>query len=153
MSEPSQERLPFEPRQKKKKVSKKASVKAEAAKKQQQGELSSSASLDAIPEVVSKRMIRRMAIFCGIPTASGVCSFFVAYWLVSRQLFELPTWAVVFVTMGLFGLGVIGLSYGLFSTSWDEDRVGTWWGFDEFKLNFSRTISAWRSARSAAKKE
>lgn len=153
MSEPSQERLPFEPRQKKKKASKKAPVKAEAPKKEQQRELSSSASLEAIPEVVSKRMIRRIAIFCGIPTALGVCSFFVAYWIVSQELLELPTTAVVFVTMGLFGLGVIGLSYGLFSTSWDEDRVGTWWGFDEFKLNFSRTISAWRSARKTANKE
>ena len=158
MSEPSRERLPFEPRQKKKKqAKKKAPVKAEAEaapkKEKETASSSSDPSLSAIPEVVSKRMIRRIALFCGIPTGLGVFSFFAAYWIVSRELFELPTYAVVFVSMGLFGLGVLGLSYGLFSTSWEEDRVGGWLGFDEFKLNLGRTIKAWRSAKKAAKGE
>ncbi len=155
MSKPSQERLPFEPRQNKKKQDKKASVTAEAPGKKEKRTSSSASnsSLSAIPEVVSKRMIRRVAIFCGIPTGSAILSFFVAYWIVSQKIFELPTYAVLFSTLGLFGLGVLGLSYGLFSASWDEDRVGGWLGLKEFQLNLGRTIDAWRSAKKAAKEE
>ena len=99
-----------------------------------------------IPKVVSQRMVRRMALFSGIPTALGMSSFLIAYWIVSQDLFELPTSAVFAVSLGLFGLGIIGLSYGLFSTSWDE-TPGSWWGWQEFKTNFSKTIGAWRSQK------
>ncbi|MDW8463816.1 MAG: PAM68 family protein [Geminocystis sp.] len=62
----------------------------------------------------------------------------------------MPNTAVLLVTLGLFGLGVLGLSYGIFSASWDEDRVGSWWGWSEFKLNFGRFVSAWREHRQKA---
>ncbi|HIK38614.1 MAG: PAM68 family protein [Geminocystis sp.] len=103
-----------------------------------------------IPEVVSKRMVRRMALFSGVPTSMGVLSFFVFYALVSQEWFKVPNTAVLLVTLGLFGLGVLGLSYGIFSASWDEDRVGSWWGWSEFKLNFGRFVSAWREHRQKA---
>lgn len=105
----------------------------------------SSNSLQGIPEEVSKRMMRRMAVFSGIPTAMGILSFFVFYAIVRQEWFKIPNTAVLLVSMGLFGLGVLGLSYGIFSTSWDEERVGTWWGWSEFVLNFGRFTSAWRN--------
>jgi hypothetical protein len=95
-------------------------------------------------------MVRRMALFSGIPTALGMSSFVVAYWIVSHGWFELPTSAVLLVSLGFFGLGVLGLSYGLFSTSWDEQHPGSWWGWQEFKQNFGRTVSGWRSAKKEA---
>jgi hypothetical protein len=49
--------------------------------------------------------------------------------------------------MGFFGLGVIGLSYGILSASWDENREGSFWGTEEFATNFGRMITAWRTAR------
>jgi len=55
--------------------------------------------------------------------------------------------------MGLFGLGVLGLSYGLISASWDEQRVGTWWGWEEFTTNLKRIFAAWRSARQERRQE
>jgi hypothetical protein len=100
----------------------------------------------AIPDAVSQRMVRRMALFCGIPTALGISSFVVSYFAVSNGV-ELPNTAVLLVSLGFFGLGVLGLSYGVLSASWDEEMPGGLVGFDEFRTNFGRMTSAWKSAR------
>lgn len=139
----SPDRLPFEPRQKKKKPLKQPPpVRKPISEEQRQA-----ASLKAIPDTVSKRMVKRMALFSGIPTGLGMCSFFAFYWIVSNEWLEIPTGVVFTVSLGLFGLGVLGLSYGIFSTSWDENQVGSWWGWQQFRVNFGRTIEAWRSGR------
>ena len=144
-------RLPFEPNQnKKKKTEKKApqnSTTTKKTKKKSKRVSNPDASLSAIPKAVSRRMARRMAIFSGVPTLLGISSFFVFYWLFSQDILEFPPYLVVFFTAGFFGLGVIGLSYGIFSASWDEDRVGGIIGAAEFKINFDRTIGAWKSER------
>jgi len=88
-----------------------------------------------------------MAVFCGLPTALGIASFFGFYWIISHDLLEIPSYVAMLVSLSLFGLGFIGLSYGIFSASWDEDRVGDWLGWQEFQANFGRTISAWRSGK------
>ena len=150
-SESPRDRLPFEPRQKKKKVPASAQ-KAPDKQSQSVGE-ARSAGLSAIPDAVSKRMVRRMALFCGIPTALGLSSFFIFYWIVSHQWVKVPTTAVLLVSLGFFGLGVVGLSYGILSTSWDEDRVGGWWGWEEFRINFGRMTSAWRATKKEARGE
>lgn len=153
-SESSKDRLPFEPRQKKKKPVKKpvdttqnTPASASKAQKSISAYDSNDASLSSIPEEVSKRMIRRMLYFSGIPTAMGILSFFIFYLIVKQEWFEVPNSAVVFVSMGLFGLGVVGLTYGLLSASWDEGKLGGFLGWKEFKVNFSRMTSAWGSAR------
>ncbi|PSN08477.1 DUF3464 domain-containing protein [filamentous cyanobacterium CCT1] len=97
----------------------------------------------AIPAEVSDRMLRRMLVFSGVPTASGVLTFVVSYYLVVNQVVELPSYFVLLVTLGCFGLGVIGLTYGVLSASWDEGRPGSLVGLDEFKVNFGRVTSAW----------
>jgi hypothetical protein len=98
---------------------------------------------NAIPEVVSRRMFKRMLVFSGIPTFAGVATFFVSYFLLVREVVELPSYFVLFATLGCFGLGVLGLSYGALSASWDENRLGHWFGFDEFRVNFGRLTGAW----------
>lgn len=156
-SEEKRDRLPFEPRQTKKKTPKKAPAKvdsqpvsSEKATKSKKT-ATSDASLSAIPDVVSKRMARRMTFFSGIPTALGISSFFIFYWISSHQWVVLPSYLVLFVSFGLFGLGFIGLSYGIFSASWDEAQVGSWLGTEQLKTNWQRTISAWKSSRKSAK--
>lgn len=167
----SPDRLPFEPTQKKKsaktpskpaveKVSKKPKrekkpnvstpAKAATADKpsvNKEKSARSSRNSGTIPEVVSKRMARRMALFCGIPSALGMLSFVVSYLLLVKSGIKLPNVAVVLVSMGFLGLGVLGLSYGLISASWDEERVGTRIGWEEFATNFKRLRQAWKSAR------
>ncbi len=155
----SKNRLPFEPGQNKKKKTEKkppqnsAATKETKQKSQKKSQKKSKrksnpeASLSAIPKSVSRRMARRMAIFSGIPTFIGISSFFIFYWLFSHDIIEFPPYLVLFFTAGFFGLGVVGLSYGIFSASWDEDRVGGIVGAAEFKTNFDRTIAAWRNER------
>lgn len=163
--------LPFEPRQNKKKTVKKEpiktanqSTKAEAVKtpvasqtskaKSQQRDRRRAvddADLSTIPEVVSKRMIRRMLAFCGVPTALGLSSFVISYFIVINEIMELPSIAVLLVSLGFFGLGVLGLSYGILSTSWDEDRVGSLLGGEEFSTNLGRMVQAWKEGRQEAR--
>lgn len=152
-SESPRDRLPFEPRQTKKKIVKKspATATADARQNQDKARQGSSQNETGIPEAVSKRMIRRMALFCGIPSALGMSSFIVSYYIVSQEIIELPTIAVLLVSLGFFGLGVLGLSYGIFSTSWDEERVGSLFGWEQFTLNLGRMIEAWKASRQEAR--
>ena len=146
-TEPSRERLPFEPSQKRKKTAKSKSEPAPsttALKQDKQTSVSKESS--SIPEAVSKRMVRRMALLSGIPTVLGISTFFISYFLVKNIGLKLPNPAVVLVSMGCFGLGVLGLSYGVLSASWDEDVPGTWLGWQEFTTNLGRMKAAWRSA-------
>jgi Photosynthesis affected mutant 68 len=105
------------------------------------------ASRDAgIPEQVSKRMVRRMALFCGIPTLLGLASFPTGYFILQQGI-ELPNVAVLLVSLGFLGLGVLGLSYGVLSASWDEESLGTALGWSEFQLNLGRMVDGWKEAR------
>jgi Photosynthesis affected mutant 68 len=99
-----------------------------------------------IPEQVSKRMVRRMALFCGIPTFLGLASFPTSYFILQQGI-ELPNVAVLLVSLGCLGLGVLGLSYGVLSASWDEESLGTALGWAEFQLNLGRMIEGWKEAR------
>ncbi|NEO01033.1 MAG: DUF3464 family protein [Moorea sp. SIO3I7] len=164
-TEPSRERLPFEPRQKRKKNPKaqNSSTNPQATPKEKPSQttvkqdkkqdkkqdLPRAASKDsmAIPDVVSKRMVRRMALMCGIPSFLGIVTFVVSYLLITQVGVELPHVAVILVSMGCFGLGVLGLSYGVLSASWEEDIPGTFFGWQEFSTNLGRLTSAWRAAK------
>ncbi|PSO48807.1 MAG: DUF3464 domain-containing protein [Cyanobacteria bacterium SW_9_44_58] len=154
-SEEQRASLPFEPSNKRKKKHKTTTGSDAQAEPQSSPETQrkAQASLSAIPEGVSQRMVRRMAFFSGIPTSLGILSFFIFYWIVSQELLELPPYTVVLVSMGLFGLGVLGLSYGLISASWDEQRHGTLLGWNEFTTNLKRIFAAWRSARQQPREE
>ena len=151
----SRNTIPFEPGNKKKKKQKKNpdTVKKSVKNSQKNQKSSDDASLSAIPDSVSQRMIKRMAIFSGIPTALGMSSFFIFYWVVTNDLLDIPNSVVGAISLGLFGLGVLGLSYGIFSASWDENQVGSLWGWQEFTQNLGRTVKAWRNAREEATKK
>lgn len=147
-------RLPFEPkkgRKSEKKSPPAAPAKVASAKPKKEPARASRASAplesSAIPEAVSRRMIKRMLVFCGIPSLLGISTFIISYLLVSNQIAELPNYAVVLVSMGFLGLGVVGLSYGVLSASWDEDTPGSLLGLSEFGVNFGRMTSAWRSQK------
>ncbi|HEY9879761.1 MAG TPA: PAM68 family protein [Leptolyngbyaceae cyanobacterium] len=170
-SDSSRNSLPFEPKASKRKKSVPDAVKKEKpnqrkASKALQGKpelqkvekkavvsststpTSSSSRPDAsIPEVVSRRMLRRMIIFSGLPTALGVGIFFLSYFLLVNHIVEFPKYVVLMTTLACFGLGVLGLSYGALSASWDESRLGGWFGAAEFQVNFGRLTEAWRSSR------
>ncbi len=124
-------------------ASSKVAAKSSAALKKNRRAKQSENTPTAIPEVVSSRMLRRMLAFSGVPTVTGVLTFFVSYYLVVNQVVELPSYFVLLITLGCFGLGVLGLTYGVLSASWDEDRPGDLLGLEEFKVNFGRMTGAW----------
>ena len=170
------QRLPFEPGAKKKKASKKEKAEpikaqakasrpksdiqkkgeearrqlANASSKQSSGKGKRSRQDSAIPEEISQRMIKRMALLSGVPTVLGLLTFVASYFIVSNELIELPPIAVLLVSLGFFGLGVLGLSYGALSTSWEEGPDdGSLLGIDEFKINFGRMRQAWKESKEA----
>lgn len=172
-SEKGRAELPFEPGRRKKKVSKvedkkagtkrtKSSDVSERARKQADEILlgnrrkknkkvtastsNSQSDSGAIPPEVSQRMLRRMAVLSGSPVFLGVGIFFLSYYLKSREVVDLPPVAVLLVTMGCFGLGVLGLTYGVLSASWDSEP-GSLVGLSEFKLNFGRVLEARRASK------
>jgi UDP-N-acetylmuramyl pentapeptide phosphotransferase/UDP-N-acetylglucosamine-1-phosphate transferase len=91
-----------------------------------------------------------MAVFSGIPTGMGMATFVVSYFLVRAKV-DLPPSVVLLVSLGFFGLGVVGLSYGLLSASWDEDQAGSLIGTEQFGVNFGRLQAGWKEARQQKK--
>lgn len=144
--------MPFEPRstQAEKKSAKKPAAKPIVPSSVQLSSTNKTrpkAASGEIPEVVSRRMVKRIALFCGIPSLLGMSTFIVSYLVVSNGWAELPTYAVLLVSLGWFGLGVLGVSYGLLSASWDEDVPGSKLGIGEFKVNLGRMVAAWKENR------
>jgi hypothetical protein len=102
-----------------------------------------------IPDVVSKRMIRRVLVFCGIPVIMGMAIFLGSYLIIINHLFKVPNTVVLLTSMGCLGLSVLGLSYGILSASWEEDSTltGSLLGWEEFKINFGRMADAYRASK------
>ena len=91
----------------------------------------------AIPEAVTNRMARRIAVAMGVPSLLGMASFVVSYLLISRGILDIPP-AITLVTSGALLLqGLVALSYGLFSASW-ESQPGSLLGFEQIGVNISR---------------
>ena len=72
-----------------------------------------------IPKYVANRMARRIVFTTGIPTLSGMGVFIGSYFLISKGIAEIsPTVTLVSSAM-CFLVGLLGLSYGILSASWD----------------------------------
>jgi uncharacterized membrane protein len=95
-----------------------------------------------IPDAIGKRMLSRVLVFSGVPTFTGVLVFFISYYVVVNDLYDLPNVFVLLSSLLGFGLGVVGLSYGVLSASWEEDEPGSALGFTEFGINSKRLVAA-----------
>jgi Photosynthesis affected mutant 68 len=163
-SEPPRNRLPFEPgknrqpsdskaaktpksQEKPSPISTPASQTSKASGSSRKQTQKSSKDANAIPEVVNRRMMKRIGLFSGTPTLLGILSLVGSYFVVTREWFPLPSIATLLVSMGFFGLGVLGVSYGALSASWDEEDEGSKLGFKEFKTNLGRMFEAWKSSK------
>lgn len=97
-------------------------------------------SKKAIPKTVANRMARRVAIATGIPTIMGMAVFVGSYLLITKQILDIPTGITLVSSGGCFLLGLVGLSYGIFSSSWLEEP-GSLFGFEQIKPNIKRLRS------------
>jgi hypothetical protein len=100
----------------------------------------------AIPDAVANRMARRITIATGIPTVLGMGVFIASYLLVSRQILAIPPSATLLASGGCFLLGLVGLSYGVLSASW-EDLPGTVLGMEQIPTNLGRIKTSLRALR------
>lgn len=99
-----------------------------------------------IPDAVANRMARRVTIATGIPTVLGMGVFVGSYLLVSRQILDIPPGATLAASAGCFLLGLVGLSYGVLSASW-EPQPGSLLGAEQLGLNISRLRQSMAAAR------
>ena len=99
-----------------------------------------------IPKYVANRMARRIAITTGIPTLSGMGVFIGSYFLISKGIAEIsPTVTLVSSAMCFF-VGLLGLSYGILSASWDPSP-GSFLGIENIKPNINRMKDAFKTSK------
>ena len=104
-------------------------------------------SKSSIPKYVANRMARRIAFTTGIPTISGMGVFIGSYFLISKGIAEIsPTLTLVSSAM-CFLVGLLGLSYGILSASWDLN-AGSFLGIENIKPNIKRMKDAFKSTKS-----
>lgn len=102
-----------------------------------------------IPEAVANRMARRIAVATGIPTVLGMGVFIGSYVLVSRQILDIPPGATLVASGACFLLGVLGLSYGVLSASWEE-QAGSLLGAEQIGVNISRLRASIKAMRAGS---
>ncbi|KAF5725447.1 hypothetical protein HS088_TW23G00169 [Tripterygium wilfordii] len=89
-----------------------------------------------IPEIVTNRMISRMGLSVGIPLFIGLLFFPFFYYLKAVQKIDIPTWVPLIVSFFFFGTALLGVSYGIVSSSWDPMREGSLLGWNEAQKNW-----------------
>ena len=94
-----------------------------------------------IPDYVANRMARRVAIATGIPSVLGMSTFVASYLLVSKGVMDIPPGITLVTSGGFFLLGLVGLSYGVLSASW-EPGAGTLLGLEQIGVNVGRLRSS-----------
>ncbi|NJM95002.1 MAG: DUF3464 family protein [Acaryochloridaceae cyanobacterium CSU_5_19] len=109
--------------------------KAPKQKKSRQQRVDPSAG---IPKAVSRRMYQRVGIFSGIPTLLAFATIPGSYFVTEQGWIDFPSTVVLFVSVTFLGLGLLGVSYGIISASWDEEIPGSILGTSEFQLNLGR---------------
>jgi len=101
-------------------------------------------SQSGIPKYVANRMARRIAFTTGIPTLSGMGVFIGSYFLISKGIAEIAPTVTLVTSAMCFLIGLLGLSYGILSASWDLNP-GSFLGFENIKPNINRIKDAFKS--------
>ena len=102
----------------------------------------------AIPREVANRMARRVAIATGVPSLMGMAVFVISYLVVSRGILDVPPSITLLGSGFFFLLGLVGLSYGVLSASW-EPQPGTFLGLEHLKPNLQRLRSSIKAQKQA----
>jgi hypothetical protein len=97
-----------------------------------------------VPEQITDRMLRRMLMFSIGPVFLGFTLFPLFYYLKKVQEIDVPVWAVYIVQTIIFGGGLLGISYGIISSSFDQRRDGSLLGWNEFKTNLPLVLDRFR---------
>ena len=98
---------------------------------------------NGIPKEVANRMARRIMFSTGIPTLSGMGVFIGSYFLITRGIAEISPTITLTTSAACFFIGLLGLSYGILSASWDKDN-GSLLGIENIKPNIKRMKEAFK---------
>lgn len=91
---------------------------------------------DEIPEKVFDRMLQRISVSVGVPIGSGTTLIYVLDKLTKANMYEPPPWLPFFILLVTFGSGALAMAYGTLSTSWDPDKEGSFFGFEQIEKNW-----------------
>ena len=98
-----------------------------------------------IPKYVADRMARRIFYTAGIPTIMGMSVFVVSYFIVTKNIAEIPPSSTIAISALFFLIGLAGLSFGILSASWDKEP-GSLLGIENIPLNIQRAKAAFKPA-------
>ena len=107
---------------------------------------SASVKKEAIPRYVADRMARRVAVFTGLPTIAGMGVFVGSYLLITQGVADIAPGLTLATSGGFFLLGLVGLSFGVLSSSWEPDP-GSVLGFENLKPNLQRMRETIRASK------
>jgi len=107
---------------------------------------SASVKKEAIPRYVADRMARRVAVFTGLPTIAGMGVFVGSYLLITQGVADIAPGLTLATSGGFFLLGLVGLSFGVLSSSWEPDP-GSVLGFENLKPNLQRMKETIRASK------
>ena len=117
-----------------------------AAKIVSKKSLKSTNKNSGIPSYVANRMARRIAFTTGIPTLSGMGVFIGSYFLISKGIADISPTLTLVSSAICFLIGLLGLSYGILSASWDFNP-GSFLGFENIKPNINRMKDAFKTSQ------
>ena len=98
-----------------------------------------------IPKKVANRMARRIAFTTGIPTLLGMGVFVLSYLLITKGITDVSPTLTLISSAIFFLLGLLGLSYGILSASWEEEP-GSLLGLKNIGPNIKKMRSAFNSS-------
>lgn len=101
----------------------------------------------SVPEQITDRMLQRMILFTGVPVLAGVLLLPGFYYLKKVQDLDIPVWAVYIVQSLAFGGGLLGITYGIVSASWDPRRDGSLLGWTEFQANLPLLLDRFKTKK------
>ena len=107
---------------------------------------STSVRKEAIPRYVADRMARRVAVFTGLPTIAGMGVFVGSYLLITQGVADIAPGLTLATSGGFFLLGLVGLSFGVLSSSW-EPNPGSVLGFENLRPNLQRMRETIRASK------
>ncbi|CAM6104553.1 unnamed protein product [Calypogeia fissa] len=91
---------------------------------------------EGVPEVVTNRMLKRIAFTVGLPLVFGLLLFPLFYYLKVVNKLDVPEWLPLIFSMVTFGTAGFGITYGVVSSSWDPAREGSLLGWKEAQVNW-----------------
>jgi hypothetical protein len=108
-----------------------------------------SSGSQVIPDTVAKRMARRIALATGIPSLLGMAVIVASYVLATRGIVTIQPVVTLLGSGAFFLLGLVGLSYGVISASWEESS-GSFWGLEQIPVNIGRIRESIRAMRQSS---